>query len=592
MASLRTRLIAVLLVVAAAGLLALAGVTYTELRSYVYDRVDQQARSAVPAMEHQLTGDRGPGEEPREGGPPPGEVNLPPGTYGELRDASGTVTAGPEVITYGDTPPSPPDLPAQLPTDKPITVSAQDGDGPRYRALALPERMGTGTIVVAVPLSEADAILERLLVVEALVIGVVLLLLGIAAAWLVRLGLRPLDRMGTTAGIIAGGDLSRRVSPATPRTEVGRLGLALNAMLDRLEDAFAKRQESEDRLRRFLSDASHELRTPLAAIRGYAELHRMGAAREPAEIEQVMRRIEDEAARMGVLVEDLLALARLDEQREPVRRRVDVAALARDAVDDARATAPDRAFELHAESGAEVLADPHQLRQVLGNLLRNAIVHTPAGTPVEVAVARSRDDVRIAVRDYGPGLPTADADALFDRFWRAEGGRERGKAGAGLGLSIVAGIVEAHHGRVHAEDAAGGGARFTVELPAAAFYPPGRGTIPRSRVMNDDVSEEFRIEEGRRNGVVVLRLRGDLDLASADAVAERLDALSAAGEPVLLDLDNLAFMDSSGLRVVLQAAETSRTSGWRFTLTPGSQQVRNLFASAGVTDRLPIEPGA
>jgi two-component system OmpR family sensor kinase len=586
MSSLRARLIAVLLVVAAAGLLALAGVTYTELRSYVYDRVDQQARSAIPAMEHQLTGGR---DGPRaRGGPPPGEVNLPPGTYGELRDASGAVTAGPEVITYGETPPAAPDLPAELKIDELTTVSAQ-GDGPRYRVLAVPARDGQGTLVVAVPLSDADAILDRLLIVEALVIGAVLVLLGIAAAWLVRLGLRPLDRMGTTAGIIAGGDLSRRVSPATPRTEVGRLGLALNAMLDRLEDAFARRQESEDRLRRFLSDASHELRTPLAAIRGYAELYRMGAASEPAAVEQAMRRIESEAARMGVLVEDLLALARLDEEREPARHRVDVAALARDAVHDARATAPDRDVSLRADAGAEVLGDPDQLGQVLGNLLRNAIVHTPAGTPVEVTVAPAGDVVRIDVRDHGPGLPTADADALFDRFWRAEGGRERGKAGAGLGLAIVARIVAAHHGRVGAEDAAGG-ARFTVELPAAAFRPPGPGTIERSRLMNDDVSEEFRIEEARRNGTVVLRLRGDLDLASADAVAERLDALSAAGEPVLLDLDNLAFMDSSGLRVVLQAAETSRTSGWRFTLTPGSRQVRNLFASAGVTDRLPIEP--
>jgi len=589
MASLRARLIAVLLVVAAAGLLALAGITYTEQRSFLYDRVDVQLASARPAMEHRLTGG-GPDEPPGGGGQRPGDVNLPPGTYGELRDANGAVTAGPEVITYGQALPDPPALPADLPLGKPITVDAQGGGEPQYRVEATQAREAAGTLVVAVPLGEADATLERLLAVEALVIGGVLLLLGAAAAWLVRIGLRPLDRMGTTADIIAGGDLTRRVSPATPRTEVGRLGLALNAMLDRLEDAFAKRQESEDRLRRFLSDASHELRTPLAAIRGYAELHRMGAASDPADIEKAMRRIEDEAARMGVLVEDLLALARLDEQREAVRRPVDVGAITRDAVDDARATAPDRTFELRAEPGMQVLADPHQLRQVLANLLRNAIVHTPAGTPVEVTVARAGDDVRVDVRDHGPGLPTSDADALFDRFWRTEGGRERGKAGAGLGLAIVAGIVAAHHGRVQAADAPGGGARFTVLLPAATFHPPRTGTIPHFRPMTDDAIEEFRIEEGRRDGVVVLRLRGDLDLASADTVAERLDALSAAGEPVLLDLDSLAFMDSSGLRVVLQAAETSRTTGWRFTLTPGSEQVRNLFASAGVTDRLPFEP--
>ncbi|HTE58967.1 MAG TPA: anti-sigma factor antagonist [Solirubrobacteraceae bacterium] len=590
MASLRARLIAVLLIVAAVGMLALAGITYTEQRSFQYSRVDQEAKAAVAVMDHRLSGDRGLGEPPRGGGPPPGDVNLPPGTYGELRDASGAVIAGPQVIGYGETPPAAPKLPAELPLDRPVTVPSVNGDDLHYRVLAESERGGSATIVVAVPLSGADATLDRLLVVEALVMAGVLLLLGAVGTWLVRLGLRPLDRMATTAGIIAAGDLSRRISPATPRTEVGRLGLALNAMLGRLEDAFAKRQQSEDRLRRFLSDASHELRTPLTAIRGYAELHRMGAASDPADVEKAMRRIEDEAARMGVLVEDLLALARLDEQREPVRRRVDVAAIARDAVDDARATAPERSFELGAEPGTYVLADAHQLRQVLANLLRNAIVHTPAGTPVEVTVARVADDVRVDVRDHGPGLPTADAEALFDRFWRAEGGRERGRAGAGLGLAIVAGIVAAHHGRVEASDAPGGGARFTVLMPAATFRPPPVDTIPQSRPMNDDAIDEFRIEEGRRNGVLVLRLRGDLDLASADTVAERLDVLSTAGEPVLLDLDSLAFMDSSGLRVVLQAAETSRTSGWRFTLTPGSEQVRNLFASAGVTDRLPIEP--
>ena len=332
--------------------------------------------------------------------------------------------------------------------------------------------------MVAVPLAETDELLQRLLRVEALVIAAVLLVLGVVAALLVRLSLRPLDRMGTTAGIIAGGDLTHRVAPATPRTEVGRLGLALNAMLDRLEEAFAKRQESEERLRRFLSDASHELRTPLASIRGYAELFRMGAAREPDDVARAMRRIEDEAARMGVLVEDLLALARLDELPDPVRRRVDVAAIARDAVDDARATAPERAIGLDAAPGSTVLGDPDQIGQVLANLLRNAVVHTPAGTPIEVAVAPAGDDVRVVVRDHGPGLPAADADALFDRFWRAEGGRERGKAGAGLGLAIVAGIVAAHHGRVHAENAPGGGARFSVLLPAAGPVSDGSQAVP------------------------------------------------------------------------------------------------------------------
>jgi two-component system OmpR family sensor kinase len=257
------------------------------------------------------------------------------------------------------------------------------------------------------------------------------------------------------------------VETATPRTEVGRLGLALNRMLDRLEEAFAKQQASEDRLRRFLADASHELRTPLASIRGYAELFRIGAAREPAETDKAMARIEAEAARMGVLVEDLLTLARLDEVRDVIREDVDLARLAGDAVDDARATAPDREIDLSSDGRAVVSGDPHQLRQVLGNLLRNALVHTPPGTPIEVSLRDGADAVELKVRDHGHGLPPGDPSRLFERFWRAEGGRERGRAGAGLGLAIVGAIVADHHGTVTATDAADGGAVFTVQLPSA-----------------------------------------------------------------------------------------------------------------------------
>jgi len=236
-------------------------------------------------------------------------------------------------------------------------------------------------------------------------------------------------------------------------------------MLDRLEEAFTRRRESEDRLRTFIADASHELRTPLASIRGYAELFRMGAVPDE-ERERAMRRIEDEAARMGVLVEDLLTLARLDEVADAPHTELDLAALAGDAVDDARATATDREITLEARR-APVLGDAHQLRQVLGNLLRNALVHTPAGTPVDVTLTGTGAEARIEVRDHGQGLPPGDTDALFERFWRAEGGRERGRGGAGLGLAIVAGIVDAHGGRVHAANAPGGGASFVVELPAA-----------------------------------------------------------------------------------------------------------------------------
>jgi two-component system, OmpR family, sensor kinase len=297
---------------------------------------------------------------------------------------------------------------------------------------------------------------------------------------LVRVGLRPLERIGDTADAIAAGDLSRRVDVATPKTEVGRLGMAFNAMLERLEEAFRAREASEGRLRRFLADVSHELRTPLASIRGYSELFRIGAARKPEDADRAMTRIEEEAARMGVLVEDLLTLARLDEVRDRPAEAVDVAQLAEDAAADARAVDPARAIEVEDGGEAIVLGDANQLRQVLANLLGNALVHTPSGTPIEIAVRRNGREVELEVRDRGPGLPTERPDDLFERFWRARGatnaapdggGEEEpvspGRGGAGLGLAIVAGIVAAHHGRVRAANAPGGGASFVVSLPLA-----------------------------------------------------------------------------------------------------------------------------
>jgi two-component system OmpR family sensor kinase len=486
MASLRSRLLAALLAVTAVGLLLLGGLTYVGQRSFLTDRLDDQIRRAPPAAAA-LLDDRGfsgpAGGDARGGGgggPPPG-TGLPAGTYVERRGADGSVVES-QVFSYGQDITADPALPADVPLNEPFTVDGENGDDTRYRVYAEADRRSpTGeVIVVAAPLTEVDATLDRLLVVEALVIAGVLLVLGFVGWAVVRVGLLPLDRIGHTAGAIAGGDLSHRVESVDPRTEVGRLGIAFNAMLDRLERAFGRQQESEDRLRRFLADASHELRTPLASIRGYAELFRMGAASSPEDVAKAMRRIEDEAARMGVLVEDLLLLARLDEIAEAPHTEVDVAALAADAVDDARATAPDRSITLvvgdGVDPGASVLGDAHQLRQVLANLLRNALVHTPAGTPIEVGVVVDRsadgaarpDSVRLTVRDFGSGLPPGDPAALFERFWRAEAGRERGKAGAGLGLAIVAAIVDAHEGRVEAANADGGGAIFTVVLPAGA----------------------------------------------------------------------------------------------------------------------------
>jgi two-component system, OmpR family, sensor kinase len=484
MRSLRARLLAGLLVLAAAGLLLLGGITYAEQRSFLLQRVDQQLSAATGTLGHALDERGVPGGfaepdhdgRPGSGGgprPPGGDagVGLPPGTYGQRRDAAGNVL-GAQVISYGQTVKARPALPARLPLDHPVTVNGRRDGQPRYRVLATPSPSGSGTTVVAVPLTDVDQTLRRLLAVEALVIGGVLLVLGALTWAVVRIGLLPLDRMGRTAGAIAGGDLSHRVEATDPRTEVGRLGIALNRMLDRLEEAFAEREAGEHRLRRFLADASHELRTPLSSIRGYAELFRIGAARSPRDVEKAMRRIEDEAARMGVLVEDLLILARLDQVADTPHDEVDLAPLVRDAVDDTRVTAPDRHIALGAERPSAVMGDAHQLRQVLGNLLRNALVHTPAGTPIDVSVGPEDGDVRLEVGEHGPGLPTDRPDALFERFWRAEGGRERGRAGAGLGLAIVAAIVEAHGGRVQARNADGGGASFVVVLPRAAAGRP------------------------------------------------------------------------------------------------------------------------
>jgi two-component system, OmpR family, sensor kinase len=473
MASLRARLLAAVLALAAVGLLLLGGVTYAEQRSFLYDRIDADVRAAAeqvgPQLERAMGRAIGNGDQDDQPGPGPhGGPNfgLPAGTYGEKRSADGRVLFG-KVFSVNQTVTAKPKLPAELEVGKTITVSGQKGVDTRYRVLALQDPRDSTINVAAIPMRATDDNLARLLVVIALVIAAVLALLGVVSWLVVRVGLLPLDRMGHTAGAIAGGDLSHRVESTDPRTEVGRLGIALNAMLDRLERAFGEREASEDRLRQFLADASHELRTPLASIRGYAELFRMGAAREPADVEKAMRRIEDEAARMGALVEDLLTLARLDEVANAPHGRVDLASIVRDAVDDGRATAPDREIRARIDGPAVVLGDADQLRQVLGNLLRNALVHTPQGTEIDVSVERGADDVTLEVRDHGPGLPPGDPAALFERFWRSEGGRERGKGGAGLGLAIVAAIVDAHGGHVEAANAAGGGASFVVRLPAA-----------------------------------------------------------------------------------------------------------------------------
>jgi two-component system OmpR family sensor kinase len=479
--SLRARLLVGLVALVAVGLATVGAVTYAEQRSFLLQRIDQEASAATPGVSHYLEnltanlsgaapgpgrgrggfGPGGPGDD--GGGPPP---SLPPSTYAERRGPTGQVNAS---HTFSGPPLAAPKLPRSIPLSEPghrRSITVGSSSGLHYRVLAMATDHGSSTTVIAIPLREIDQTLGSLLEIEGLVGGGVLLALIAVAWWMIRLGLRPLDRMGETADAIAAGDLSRRVDSTTPRTEVGRLGIALNGMLQQIETAFAEREASGERLRRFLADASHELRTPLASIRGYAELFRIGAASSPEDTDKAMTRIEAEAARMGVLVEDLLTLARLDEMPELRRTRVDVSELARDAVADALAIAANRPISLEADAPALVLGDPHQLRQVIANLMRNAVVHTPAGSPIEMTVAGDGAQVTVEVRDHGPGLPPDATEAIFERFWRADPGRGRGKAGAGLGLSIVAQIVAAHGGRATAGNPPGGGALFVVRLPA------------------------------------------------------------------------------------------------------------------------------
>ena len=293
-------------------------------------------------------------------------------------------------------------------------------------------------------------------------------MLGALAAlgwWLVGLGLRPLERMGRHRRRDRPGDLSQRVEPATSTTEVGRLGLALNGMLHQIEGAFAERAASEARLRQFAADASHELRTPLTSIRGYAELFRRGADQRPEDLAKAMRRIEEEAVRMGVLVDDLLLLARLDQGRPLEQHAVDLTQLARDAVDDARAADAQRNVTLATNGAVTVLGDEQRLRQVLANLLTNAFTHTPEGTPVRVSVVSRPHEAVIEVADQGPGLSEQEQAQVFEQFWRADAARQRATGGAGLGLSIVRAIAVAHGGTVDVASTPGAGATFRVHLP-------------------------------------------------------------------------------------------------------------------------------
>ena len=407
----------------------------------------------------------GPGA--RIGGLAGASAAFTPGSYAELIGPGGNVIAHGSYETGAARPSLPSNLQSIASGSKILTVGSTSGST-SFRVLVSPAGNGD-TSVLATPTTQVTDALDRLLAIEGTAIAALVAVISAGAWLLLRRGLRPLEKMAATAGQISAGDLRQRVDPGDPGSEVGELGTAINTMLDGLEIAFAEREATELRLRQFLADASHELRTPLTSIQGFAELFRLHGEQARVDLPTILRRIEQESARMKVLVEDLLLLARLDQQPTLEARPTNLVVIAADACTDAVAGDPSRPIALDAPGGIEVMGDAAHLRQAVSNLLTNALRHTPGGTPIEVACFRRGTTAILSVRDHGPGLSVEALSHVFDRFW--QGDKARVGSGSGLGLSIVAAIAAEHGGGAHAANAPGGGAVFSIILPAIGPPP-------------------------------------------------------------------------------------------------------------------------
>ena len=485
--TLRSRLVLVVGVLAALALMLANTAGLLLIRGYLLDRTDDQLRAMTPPFAQPTQGQSARrydlGVSPRK---PPAWLGPDQVAYVYLADgtlspdSSAADAARPAVAPLAEVAPL-------ADAREPYTVVAADGSA-NWRMIAVRNDRSGATAVIGLSLSEVDQTTQQLLLIDVAVSLLVLALLGVGAAFVVRLGLRPLTDMERLATDISAGNLSGRVADTDPHTEPGRLGLALNAMLGRIEAEVGARTASEQRMRQFLADASHELRTPLTSIRGFAELHRRGGvAPGPA-----LDRIESEAGRMTGLVEDMLSLARLDRPRPLVRRPVDLLQVAAETIRDAHARSPGRPVRLAGltDSGdpfepVTVLGDEDALRQVAANLVANALQHTRQQdrVTVRVGVVEARPpgdgsvvsgpappvDGRLAVLevgDDGPGISAEHAPRVFERLYRADPSRFRGRGGgSGLGLSIVAAIVHSHGGWVELDSPSGGGATFRVLLP-------------------------------------------------------------------------------------------------------------------------------
>lgn len=506
--TLRLRLMVLVMAVVAAGLIISDVVTYHSLRSFLVSRVDQQLDAAAFPVGRDLLSASGlaphvPTPRSVVQHPPNGQsqsqnesaflnggqlygrsrhaevaVLVPAGTYGQLRNAGRVIEAHLFYDSSGTTPAAP-RIPSALPgsgastgPDLYFTTSSSGPGAESYRAVAKPLADGAGVVVIAIPLTVQESTLRQLLLIELIVSAVLLVGLGALSWFMVRRDLQPLVEITETAGTIAQGDLSQRVTVAAQGTEVGQLGRAFNTMIDEIEVAFAERTASEERLRRFLADASHELRTPLTSIRGYAELFDLGIRDRPEELARSIRHIKDEASRMSTLVDDLFLLAQLDRERPLRIESVDLAELVTRSVASVEVSEPQRPVMVDALGPVVVDADGQRMRQVVDNLLVNALIHTPVGTAVRITVAGGDQWAVLTVQDEGPGIDPALASRIFEPFFRTDPSRSRTSGGAGLGLAIVAAIVEAHGGTVRVESAPGQGATFEVRIPVVRVEDP------------------------------------------------------------------------------------------------------------------------
>jgi two-component system OmpR family sensor kinase len=452
--AIRTKITLAMTVLLLAAVTVIGVVTVRLLSDHLIGQVDDRIHAAVKRGQTEIQD-----VDPRTGSVSLEFVIL-------LYNTSGALIAY-QQSGYIDDPDPLPNLPTAPAAGDYFNVQSSGGDHV-FRAVAWQAPDGQ-TVVIAKRIDDVESTIATL-TNTVIFTGALVALVGIAAAWLItRRGLRTVDHMVADAETVAAGNLDHRITAADPRTEVGRLSVALNRMVGRLTAAIAERDRQHERLRQFVADAGHELRTPLTAIGGYVQLYQGGAAAEGEKLDRAMDRIGSENARLARLVDDLMALARLDEESDGRREIVDLTALARDAVDDAAVADADHPVELRAAEPVALVGDEGRLRQVLVNLLSNARVHTPLGTPITVEVAGDGEWALLTVADEGPGIPEEHRQRVFDRFYRADRSRSRATGGSGLGLSIVSSIVAAHGGRIDLRSEVGRGTTIEVRLPKARF---------------------------------------------------------------------------------------------------------------------------